>query len=88
MTQAAVNNAIVLHRLSVSRIHNRNTTAMIIHVTTTDSYTGIPPNKGIVNTVSQLSSSISPSSKLKKSKKMLSDTEPYFFTLQSEMSRI
>ena len=28
------------------------------------------------------------SSKLKKSKKMLSDTEPYFFTLQSEMSRI
>lgn len=28
------------------------------------------------------------SSKLKKSKKMLADTEPYFFTLQSEMSRI
>ena len=28
------------------------------------------------------------SSKLKKSKKMLTDTEPYFFTLQSEMSRI
>ncbi len=28
------------------------------------------------------------SSKLKKSKKMLSDTEPYFYTLQSEMSRI
>ena len=27
------------------------------------------------------------SSKLKKSKKMLTDTEPYFFTLQSEMSR-
>lgn len=28
------------------------------------------------------------SSKLKKSKKMLADTEPYFYTLQSEMSRI
>ena len=28
------------------------------------------------------------SSKLKKAKKMLADTEPYFFTLQSEMSRI
>lgn len=28
------------------------------------------------------------SSKLKKSKKMLTDTEPYFYTLQSEMSRI
>lgn len=28
------------------------------------------------------------SSKLKKSKKMLEDTEPYFYTLQSEMSRI
>lgn len=28
------------------------------------------------------------SSKLKKSKKMLTDTEPYFFTLRSEMSRI
>lgn len=28
------------------------------------------------------------SSKLKKSKKMLADTEPYFFTLQSEMGRI
>ncbi len=28
------------------------------------------------------------SSKLKKAKKMLEDTEPYFFTLQSEMSRI
>lgn len=28
------------------------------------------------------------SSKLKKSKKMLADTEPYFFTLQSAMSRI
>ena len=27
-------------------------------------------------------------SKLKKSKKMLADTEPYFFALQSEMSRI
>ena len=50
-------------RFRLSRIHNRNTTAMIIHVTTTDSYTGIPPNKGIVNTVSQLSSSISPSTK-------------------------
>ena len=28
------------------------------------------------------------SSKLKKSKKMLADTEPNFYTLQSEMSRI
>ena len=28
------------------------------------------------------------SSKLKKSKKMLADTDPYFYTLQSEMSRI
>ena len=28
------------------------------------------------------------SSKLKKSKKMLADTEPYFYTLQSTMSRI
>ena len=28
------------------------------------------------------------SSKLKKSKKMLADTEPYFYTLQTEMSRI
>ena len=28
------------------------------------------------------------SSKLRKSKKMLADTEPYFYTLQSEMSRI
>ena len=28
------------------------------------------------------------SSKLKKSKKMLTDTDPYFFTLQSEMSRM
>lgn len=28
------------------------------------------------------------STKLKKSKKMLADTEPYFYTLQSEMSRI
>lgn len=28
------------------------------------------------------------SSKLKRAKKMLADTEPYFFTLQSEMSRI
>ena len=28
------------------------------------------------------------SSKLKKSKKMLADTEPYFYTVQSEMSRI
>lgn len=28
------------------------------------------------------------SSKLKKSKKMLADTEPYFYTLQSEMSRV
>lgn len=31
----------------------------MIHVTTTDSATGIPPNTGIVNAVSQLSSSIS-----------------------------
>ena len=28
------------------------------------------------------------SSKLKKSKKMLEDTEPYFYALQSQMSRI
>ena len=28
------------------------------------------------------------SSKLKKAKKMLEDTEPYFYTLQNEMTRI
>ena len=38
-------------------IQSPTITAMMIQVTTTDSFTGIPPNIGIVNTVSQFSSS-------------------------------
>ena len=43
----------------VNAIQSTRMTAMMIHVTTTDSLTGIPPSTGIVKTVSQFNSFIS-----------------------------
>lgn len=51
-------------RFRTKMIDNPTSTAMITHVTTTDSATPIPPNIGIVNTVSQFSSSSNFSVKL------------------------